>query len=179
MGKLVKLLELDTLGPTFSRPSSSTYPYSNLWPMFNVSFFKISSAPLTSLHQPNYPQATWLTQIIRNFNPTQIPLTHIPAFSYLTPHDAPVPQEAIMEDWLLAFILNQEVWNDRATWGLIVKMAHYADLAKNKITVILETDQIAQVRFCFLTGVYYSKLWDHQIPDLCLHDHRSQLQAKN
>ena len=46
----------------------------------------------------------------------------------------------------------------RPTWDLIVKMAHYADLAKNKITVILETDQIAQVRFCFLTGVYYSKL---------------------
>ena len=26
-----------------------------------------------------------LTQIIRNVNPTQIPLTHILAFSYLTP----------------------------------------------------------------------------------------------
>ena len=64
------------------------------------------------------------------------------------------------------------------TWGLIVKMAHYVDLAKFKITVILETDQTAQMTFCFLTGAYYSKLRDHQIPDLCLHDHRSQLQAK-
>ena len=56
-GKLVKQLELDALGPTFSRPSS-TYPYSNFWPMFNVSFFKISSGLLTSLYQPNYPRAT-------------------------------------------------------------------------------------------------------------------------
>ena len=57
----------------------------------------------------------------------------------------------------MAFILNQEVWNDRATWGLIVKMAHYADLAKNKITVILETDQIAQMASCYLTGAYLLK----------------------
>ena len=38
------------------------------------------------------------------------------------------------------------------TWGLIDKMAHYVDLTKNKITGILETDQIAQMTFCFLTG---------------------------
>ena len=42
MGKLVKQLELDALGPNFSRPSLSTYPYSNFQPMFNVSFVKIS-----------------------------------------------------------------------------------------------------------------------------------------
>ena len=28
MGKLVKQLELDALGPAFSRPSPSTHPYS-------------------------------------------------------------------------------------------------------------------------------------------------------
>ena len=37
MGKLVKQLEL---GPTFSQLSPSTYPYSNVWPMFNASFFQ-------------------------------------------------------------------------------------------------------------------------------------------
>ena len=58
MGKLDKQLEFDALGPTFSRPSPSTCPYSNFWLMFNVSFFKISSGPLTSLHQLNH---TWAT----------------------------------------------------------------------------------------------------------------------
>ena len=58
MGKLAEQLELDALGPTLSRPSPSTYPYSNFQPTFNVSFFKISSGLLTRLHQPNYPQAT-------------------------------------------------------------------------------------------------------------------------
>ena len=55
MGKLVKQLELDALGPTFSSPSPSIYPNSNFPPMFNVSSFKISSGLLTSLHQLNYP----------------------------------------------------------------------------------------------------------------------------
>ena len=50
VGKLVRQLELDALGPTFFRPSPSIYPNSNFPLMFNVSFFKISSGPLTSLH---------------------------------------------------------------------------------------------------------------------------------
>ena len=45
----------------------------------------------------------------------------------------------------------------RPTWDLIVKMAHYVDLTKNKITVILETDQIVQMTFCFITGAYLLK----------------------
>ena len=43
------------------------------------------------------------------------------------------------------------------TWGLIVKMAHYVNLTKNTITVILEADQIAQMTFCFLTDTYLLK----------------------
>ena len=46
-----------------------------------------------------------------------------------------------------------------------------ASQTKNKTTVILETEQIAQTTFCFLTGAYLLKLQDHQIPDLRLHDH--------
>ena len=42
MGKLAKQLDLDALGPTFSRPSPSTYVYSKFWPMFNASFFFFS-----------------------------------------------------------------------------------------------------------------------------------------
>ena len=44
------------------------------------------------------------------------------------------------------------------TWGLIVKMAiMLTSQAKNKITAILEADQIAQMTFCFLTGTYLLK----------------------
>ena len=43
------------------------------------------------------------------------------------------------------------------TWGLIDKMARYVNLAKNKITVIRETDQIAQMASCYLAGTYLLK----------------------
>ena len=59
-----------------------------------------------------------------------------------------------------------------SAWGLIVKMAHYVNLAnKEEITVILETDQIAQMASCYLTVPIFSKLRDHQIPDFRLRDH--------
>jgi len=46
----------------------------------------------------------------------------------------------------------------RPTWGLVVEMPHYVDLKnKNKITATLETDQIAQMAFCFPTGTYLLK----------------------
>ena len=78
MGKLVKQLELDALA--FSRPSPSTYPYSNFQPMYNVSFFKVSSRSLTSLQQLSYPLAT-----SNSLRLSKTSWTHIPAFSYLTP----------------------------------------------------------------------------------------------
>ena len=40
----------------------------------------------------------------------------------------------------------------------MVEMAHYVDLTnKNKITVTLETDQIAQMAFCLPAGTYLLK----------------------
>ena len=42
-------------------------------------------------------------------------------------------------------------------WGLMVEMAHYVDLAKNKITVTLETDQTAPMTFCFPADAYLLK----------------------
>ena len=75
---------------------------------------------------------------------------------------------------------SQKWEGDRTYVGLIVKMAHYVDLAtKNKITLTLETDQIVQTTFYFPLPPTFSRLQDHQIPDLWLCDHRTQLQAKN
>ena len=44
-----------------------------------------------------------------------------------------------------------------STWGLMVEMAHYVELTKNNITVTLETDQIAQMTFCFPADAYLLK----------------------
>ena len=97
MGKLVKQLELDALGPIFSRPSPSTYPYSNFQSMFNVSFFKISSESLTTLHQLNYPQATSNSDY-QKLRPHTNPLDPHSSLFLSHPHDTPVPQEAVTED---------------------------------------------------------------------------------
>ena len=61
------------------------------------------------------------------------------------------------------------------TWGLIDKMARYADFTnKGKITVICETDQIVQTASCYLTGACLLKAPDRQIPDLRLRDQSLQ-----
>ena len=74
------------------------------------------------------------------------------------PLEGPVPQEAVTEDWPLALILNQKGWNDRAHMGsLLTQLILLTLQTKNKITVIFETDQIAQMTFCFLTGTYLLK----------------------
>ena len=81
--------------------------------MFNTSIFKISGS-LTSLHQPNYPQATSNSlRLSKTLTPHKSPLAGIPAFSYLTP----ILQEAVIKDWPSAVILNQKGWNDKASVG--------------------------------------------------------------
>ena len=65
--------------------------------MFNESFFKISSAPLTRLQQRNYPQATSDSDNQKR-QPHTNPLDPHSSLFLSHPHDAPVPQEAIMED---------------------------------------------------------------------------------
>jgi len=55
-------------------------------------------------------------------------LTHIPAFSYLTP----VPQEAVKKIDLRPLPEIKKAGMIGATWGLIVKMAHYLDLTNKE-----------------------------------------------
>ena len=43
------------------------------------------------------------------------------------------------------------------TWGLIDKTALYVNLANNKITVIREADQVAQMASRYLNGAYFLK----------------------
>ena len=74
----------------------------------------------------------------------------------------------------------REWWVIGSTWGLMVEMAHYVDLTKNKITRTLETDQIAQTKFCFPRWCLPSQSYETPpIPDLWLCDHRTQQQVKN
>ena len=51
MGKLVKQLGLDAMGPTFTGPPSHINPYSDFWPLSNVSFLKVSVGLPMSLSQ--------------------------------------------------------------------------------------------------------------------------------
>ena len=97
MGKLAEQLDLDALGSTLSRPSPSTYPYSNFQPMFNASFFKISLGSLTSVHQSNYPRATFNSDY-QKLQPHTNPLDPHSSLFVPYPHDAPVLQEAVTED---------------------------------------------------------------------------------
>ena len=56
MGKLVKQLGLDAMGPTFTGSLSHINPYSDFRPLSNVSFFKMclfSPGLPMSLHQPD------------------------------------------------------------------------------------------------------------------------------
>ena len=75
--------------------------------------------------------------------------------------------------------LNEEtvpLGSDRAYMGLVAEwLMMLTSQTKNKITVTLETDQIAQTTFCFPLPPTFSMLQDHQIPDLWLHDHWTQL----
>ena len=162
MGKLPKQLELDVLGPSFSRPSLSTYPYSNFWPMFNASSFKISLAPLTRFHQPNYP---WATSNSLKLSKTSIPhKSQRPTFQpfLISPPQHLWPAgssyRTVMEDWPLALILNQKTRMIGPTPGLIVKMAHYVDLTNKEQKLRDPRDwPNCPDNFCVLTGAYLLK----------------------
>ena len=78
-------------------------------------FSKISSGPLTSLHQPNYLRATSDSlKLSKTLTPHKYPW---PTFQPFLISPLPVPQEAVIEDWPSALILYQKGWNDRAHKG--------------------------------------------------------------
>ena len=144
MGKPVKWLELDALGPTFSRPPPSTYSHPKFLTMFNASFFKNSSGPLTSLHQLNYPRATsnslrlsktstphkspWPTFQPFLFSPPWSPCPSGSSYRRLT--FGPYPKSKRLE------------WQGSHGVSLLTQLILLTLQTKNKITVIFETDQI-------------------------------------
>ena len=90
MGKLAKQLGLDAMGPTFTGPPSHINPYSDFWPLSNVSFLKVSAGLPMSLHQPDCSWATSTSlQLSQASSPLWLPLAHVPAYSYLTPWQCP------------------------------------------------------------------------------------------
>ena len=99
MGKLVKQLGLDSMGPTFTGPPSHINPHSDFQPVSNASVFKVSPGSPMSLHQPDCSRAASNSlQLSKASSPLRLPLTHIPAFLIL-PHDvAPNQCEADTED---------------------------------------------------------------------------------
>lgn len=186
MGKLAKQLELDALGSTFSRPSPSTYPYSEFLPMFNESFFcffspKISSELLTSLHQPNYPQA--ISNSFRLSKPLASHKSPWPIFQpfLILPLQCPCPTGSSYRRLTLALILNQKGWNERASMGSPGRNGSLYWPCKQRIKSQwpLRLTKLPKWYSVFPLVSTFSRLWDHQIPDLWLHDCRTQLQANN
>ena len=100
MGKLVKQLELDALGPTFSRPSPSITLTLIFSPCLMCLFSKFLQDCLLAFTKQTIHELTnsdYLSQIIKNINPTQNLYPHSSLF-LCHPHDVPVPQEAVTED---------------------------------------------------------------------------------
>ena len=158
----------------FLGPLRQTYLHSNFQFMFDASFFKISSGLLTSLHQPTIYELLLTRSNYQKLRLHRNPLD--PHFSrFLShPHDTPVPEGTVTEEWPSALLLNQKGWNDQAHIGAHGRNGSLCWLCKqSKITVILETDQIAQKTFCFLTGTYLLKamrLPDSRPPATCPQD---------
>ena len=89
------------------------------------------------------------------------------------PHNATVPQEEVTEDWPLALILNQKGWNDRAHMGvsLIRWLVMSTFQTKNKSQWSVRLTKLPKWHAVFALAPIFSKLRDHQIPDLQLHHH--------
>ena len=107
---------LPFLGPLFLLTLNS-----NFWPLFNASFFKISSGPLTRFHQPSYPWPTSNSlKLSKTLTPHKSPWPTFQPF-LISPPQHPWPTgssyRTVMEDWPLALILNQKGWKDRAYMG--------------------------------------------------------------
>ena len=149
--------------------------------MFHASFFKISSGPLMSLHQLNYP---WTTS-------NSLKLTKI-----LTPRKSPWPT-------FQAFLISLP-WHPcstgssygRLTFGPYPKSkrlngrvymgAHgrydswcWPRQQRIKSQWPLRPTKLPKQHSVFLLTPTFSRLRDHLIPDFHLCDHRTQLQAKN
>lgn len=100
----------------------------------NESFFKIPLQDHLWAFTNRTIHELLLTQITLSKTLTlhKSPWSTFQAFSS-HPRDAPIPQEAVTENWPLALIPNQKTGMAESTWGLMVEMAHYVDLTmKNK-----------------------------------------------
>ena len=102
MGKLVKQLEL---GPTFSRLSPSTYPYSNVWPMFKETFLffflfflKFLQDCLQAFTNQTTHRLLLTHSDYQKLQPHKNPLDPHSSLFLSHLHDTLVPQEAVTED---------------------------------------------------------------------------------
>ena len=182
MGKLAKQLELDALGSTFSRPSPSTYPYSKFLPMFNESFFsKFLQDHLQAFTNKTIHKLFLTHSDYQKLWPHTNPLDPYSNLFSSFPYNIPVPQEAVREDWPLALILNQKGWSERASMGAPGRNGSLYWPCKQRIKSQwpLRLAKLPKRYSVFPLVLTFSRLWDHQIPDLWLHDCRTQLQANN
>ena len=124
--------------------------------MFNKSFSKFLQDHLQAFTNQTIHELLLTHSNYQKFQPHTNPLDSHSSLFFSYPHDSPILQEAVTEDWPLALIPNQAGMKG-PPWGLMVEMAHYVDLTKNKTTVTLKTEQITQMTFCLPTRPYLLK----------------------
>ena len=99
MGKLPEQLELDALGPTFSRLSPATYPYPNFRPMFKMRLFsKFLQDRLQGFTNQTIHRLILTRSNYQKLRPHTDPLDPHSSPFLSHPNDAPDPKEAVTED---------------------------------------------------------------------------------
>ena len=149
--------------------------------MFHASFFKISSGPLMSLPQLNYPWATSNSlKLTKTLTPHKSPWPTFQAFlisppwhpcsmgsSYKRLTFSPYPRSKRLNDKVY-------IWAD-GRYG----SRCWPRKQRIKSQWPLRLTKLPKQHSVFLLIPTFSRLQDHWIPDFRLCDHRTQLQAKN
>ena len=149
--------------------------------MFHASFFKISSGPLMSLHQPNYPWVTFNSlKLTKTLTPHKSPWPTFQAF-LLSPPWCPRPTGSSYRRLTFGPYPRSKRLNDRVYMGAYGRNGSLCWPHKWRIKSQwpLRLTRLPKWHSVFLLTPTFSRLWDHQIPDLQLRDGRTQLQAKN
>ena len=97
MGKLVKQLELDALGPAFSRPSPSTHPFS-VSPRLMHLFSKFLQDHLQAFTNQTVHELLLTRSNYQKLRPHTNPLDPHSTLFLSHPHDTLVLHEAVTED---------------------------------------------------------------------------------
>ena len=153
----------------------------SFWPCLMHLFSKILQDHLQAFTNWTIHELLLTHSDYQKLRPHTNPLDPHSSLFFSHPLEAPVPQEAVREDWPSALILNQKGWNDKASVGAHGRNGSWCWPRKQRIKSqwSLKLTKLPNGHSVCSLEPTLLKLWDQHIPDLQLSDHRTQLQAKN